>query len=459
MPPAARPCDNGPVPPASPPEAERPIRLAVLDDNPFVRDADGRVHPAAALFSRFVETVVAVGPFEPAIYLAPVRDLGTDDPPPALVSVDARFLRVTPTAPFDGIAGYLPRSASLARRNWPVIRDAIGGADLAWIKAPASNAPLAALACRRAGVPRFTWVAGSVRAVVGGQERPVAARLAAGAAGILYDGTTRILERTGPAIHLDEEMFTSVVTRAEVEATRLRGHAVRPAFGAETSGLAGTGLESAGARPGTTGGGAAPDRLRIAWAGRVVEEKGLGDLLAALVRLDEAGLAADLDVVGDGPARQALEGEAARLGVADRVRWHGYVGDRAAYLDALRVADLFVLPSHAEGVPKVVIEAMAAGLPVVATRVGAVPAVLDQGARGRLVPPGEPGRLADAIAELASDPLARATLRQRGLDYAAAHTAEAQAERLVAWMRRTFPDLAWPVGASADAEAGTGGRA
>ncbi len=435
------------MPPARPTEAERPIRLAVVDDNPFVRDADGRVRPAAALFSRFVETVVAVGPFEPAVYLAPVRDLGPDDPPPALAPVDARVLRVVGTAPFDGIAGYLPRSASLARRNWPVIRDAIAGVDLAWIKAPASNAPLAALACRRAGVPRFTWVAGSVRAVVGGQERPAVSRLAAAAAGILYDGTTRILERTGPAIHLDEEMFTSVVTRAEIEATRLRGHAVRALVVAPGS-LRGEPADAGGDRP--------AERVRIAWAGRVAEEKGLDDLLAALARLDEAGLPATLDVVGDGPARPALEAAAARLGVADRVRWHGYVGDRAAYLDALRGADLFALPSHAEGVPKVVIEAMAAGLPVVATRVGAVGAVLDGGVRGRLVPPGDPDALAGAIADLAADPLARATLRQRGLDYAAAHTAEAQAERLVGWMRRTFPDLPWPGGATPTGAAPTG---
>ena len=103
-----------------------------------------------------------------------------------------------------------------------------------------------------------------------------------------------------------------------------------------------------------------------------------------------------------------------------------------------------MLPSHAEGMPKVLVEAMAAGLPVVATTIGAVPAVLDHGNRGRLVPAGAPTRLADAIAGLLDDPPARSLLRERGLDFAASHTAEAQARRLVGWMRQTFPALPWP---------------
>jgi hypothetical protein len=60
------------------------------------------------------------------------------------------------------------------------------------------------------------------------------------------------------------------------------------------------------------------------------------------------------------------------------------------------------------------------------------------------VPVGSPQRLAEAIAALAADPAAQADLRARGLDFAAAHTAEAQAERLVSWLRRTFPELPWP---------------
>ena len=194
-----RPCENGRVPTHTGASTRRALRLAILDDNPFVRDVDGGVRPIAALFHRFAETVVAVGPFEPAAYLIPVREPAVGAAPSRLGPVDERCLRVVPTAAFDGIAGYVGRAPQYARRNWPVIRETVGLADLVWIKAPASNAPLAALACRRAGVPRFTWVAGSVRDVVRGQTRGGMAGVAARALGVAvrrHDATSRT-DRTG----------------------------------------------------------------------------------------------------------------------------------------------------------------------------------------------------------------------------------------------------------------------
>jgi len=151
----------------------RRIRLAILDDSPFLRFADGRVGPKAATFHRFAEAVVAMGGFERAAYLVPVEAAGPGnergDEPRSLV--DPGRLTVVATAPFDGIAGYVRHAPGLARRNWPVIRDAVDGADLVWIKAPASNALLALRAARRSHTPFFTWVAGSARAVVRGRDR------------------------------------------------------------------------------------------------------------------------------------------------------------------------------------------------------------------------------------------------------------------------------------------------
>lgn len=403
---------------ALPAEADRPIRLAILDDNPFVRLPDGEIRPRAALFHLFAEEVIRRGPFATADYLVPVAGLRPGEEPPTLDAVDRTRLRVVATRSFRGIADYVARAPAMARSNWPLVRRVVGEADLVWIKAPASNAPLVALACRSARVPRFTWVAGSVGDVARGQARPGLSGAAARLAGFVYDGTTRLLERSGPWIRLNEDLFTSVVTLGDVEETR--------SIVVEA---------------------AAPTRdrpLHIVWAGRMAAEKGLEDLLAAIASLDAAGVPATLSLVGDGPIRTTLLREASDSGLDGRIRWHGYLADRSAYLDALRSADIFALPSRAEGAPKVVVEAMAAGLPVVATRVGAVPALLGGGTRGRLVQPHSPDALAGAIASLAVDGAERRRLRAAGLDFAAAHTAEAQADRLVRWMRQSFPDLSWP---------------
>ncbi len=397
----------------------RGIRLAIVDDNPFVRAADGTVHPRAATFHRFAEAVVAAGPFLQAAYLIPVATVAPGEAPPELQAVDEARLRVVPTRAFRGIAGYAARWPVMTAHNAPVVRQAVAGADLVWIKAPASNALLAAAICRIAGVPRFTYIAGSVSEVVAGGSRRgivgiLARPLAAG-----YDAATAALARTGPAVRLDGELFTSVVDEEEIGETERRGLVPRDG------------------------------RLRIAWAGRLVADKGVDDLLLALRHLCDRGVDASVTVLGDGPARPDLEATARGLGVATGVDWRGFVADRAAYLDALRGHDLFVLSSRTEGVPKVVVDAMAAGVPIVATRVGAVAELLADGRFGRLVAPTDAAALADAIESLAGDEAERGRLRHEGLMFARAHTRAAQAQRLVDWMRATFPALPWDAPAEA----------
>lgn len=112
------------------------------------------------------------------------------------------------------------------------------------------------------------------------------------------------------------------------------------------------------------------DKPVILAAGRLVPEKGFGELIDAFAMMRDRN--ATLVIVGDGPERAALEQRAAAKGVADRVTFPGYVPNIRPWLDAARI---FVLASHFEGYPAVLIEALAAGRPVVATR--CTPAVGD----------------------------------------------------------------------------------
>ena len=139
---------------------------------------------------------------------------------------------------------------------------------------------------------------------------------------------------------------------------------------------------------------------RLVCVGRCRPEKGLDDLLRAFAQLVSRRPELTLDLVGGGPEQARLETEAAALGVADRVRFHGDVPDP---WPILREADAFVLPSRAEGLSNALLEAMSAGLPCVATGVSGAPELIGDDEAGLTVPPREPDALADAIGRVLSD--------------------------------------------------------
>lgn len=145
----------------------------------------------------------------------------------------------------------------------------------------------------------------------------------------------------------------------------------------------------------------APDRppnsgpVKVITVANLEVWKGVDLLIEALAQVDEP---VTLDVYGDGTERARLEAQAAARGVA--ATFHGHRPDVRSQLSE---ADLFVLPSRAENLPVSILEAMAAGLPVVATRAGGVPELVDDGVTGLLARPDDAGSLAAAIAALVGD--------------------------------------------------------
>lgn len=136
----------------------------------------------------------------------------------------------------------------------------------------------------------------------------------------------------------------------------------------------------------------------IGWVGRLGREKGLDVLLEALAGLRDRPWR--LAVVGDGPEAARLRDLAEGLGMEGRVRWLGVVEDAGRYF---RAFDVFCLSSRTEGTPVVLFEAMAAGVPVVATRVGGVGEILTEEAAW-LCPPEDPGALGARLREALSSP-------------------------------------------------------
>jgi glycosyltransferase involved in cell wall biosynthesis len=139
-----------------------------------------------------------------------------------------------------------------------------------------------------------------------------------------------------------------------------------------------------------------PDRLTVCYVGNLKSEKGISDLIEAMGHLDQSGFRdADLVVVGDGPLAEPLRARVNSLGLSERVK---FVGCRPheEIPDWISACNALCLPSHREGCPNVVLEALAAGRPVVATAVGGVPELLHEG-NGVIVPPHDPRRLAEGL--------------------------------------------------------------
>jgi len=140
------------------------------------------------------------------------------------------------------------------------------------------------------------------------------------------------------------------------------------------------------------------DGFLIGWVGRLSSEKRPDLLLDALVHLTD--LPVTVSVIGNGPEHRSLAARARRLGVERLVRWHGTVPDAGRCFAAF---DVFVLSSHTEGTPIALFEAMAAGVPIVATRVGGVPDVVSP-VEAALVTPDDPVALALAIRAVYGNP-------------------------------------------------------
>ena len=161
-----------------------------------------------------------------------------------------------------------------------------------------------------------------------------------------------------------------------------------------------------------------PDRLLVGAAGRLSAEKGFDLLIRATHQLACDGLDADLVVVGEGDERPRLEGLIAELGMGDRVRLLGYRPDLPAWYEAM---DVFALSSLREGLPNVLLEAMALETPVVATRIAGVPRLVRHEENGLLVEPGAVEELAAALGRLLRDDGLRGRLARAGRRHVEAH--------------------------------------
>jgi len=217
------------------------------------------------------------------------------------------------------------------------------------------------------------------------------------------------------------------VSAAESPAVSAAGTPAVPAMGTPAVSAVGTSAVPAVGTPAVptaaarAGNGADSRRPVVLAVGRLAAQKGFGVLLDAAVLWRDIQPAPRLVIAGEGPLEAELKDRAASLGLSVE-----FAGSRPDVPALLASADVFVLPSAWEGQPLILQEALRAGVPVVATRVGGIPELVGEDAVV-LVPPGDARRLADAVRAVLADPALAARLRQAASERAHALPSEDQA--------------------------------
>ncbi len=386
------------------------MRLAIVYHRPFYRDPTGGLWEAEGAFSRYVESLARFA--DEVVLVVPARMAPFPD---QAYRLRADNVRLCPLPFWDRLPEFYRALPTACARLWRELPRW----DLVNIRIPTPLGLHAYLLTRLRRRPLFLVVVGDLAGVAASVRVNSAKR----AAYWLY-------------LQVEERLQDLMVAGAPafVNGQALYAKYNRPGrkvLLTTTSTLADADIWD---RPDPLADDHRP--IRLLTVSRVDPRKGLRFLPAAVADLVARGHDVTLDVVGPvvgtlGADEQAqVEREAARLGVGDRVR---FLGPRTLP-DVLRLArehDLFVLPTlPGEGIPRVLLEAMASGLPIVVSNVAGVPTLVQHEVNGLLVPPAEPRAISTALDRLIRDAALRRRLIATGYRAARAHTADAHARKI-----------------------------
>lgn len=384
------------------------MRLGVVYHMPFWRSADGALHEVEGSFARYVDSLAPY--FDEISVCAPAAAA------PLHTGTRVRAPNVTWTAlpSFDGPRHFYPQLPMLA----PRISRWVATLDMLHCRVPTPAALTAFIAARRRRLPVFLLVVGDLRALMPSMP---------------YRGAKRMLWRAYTAF--EEATLQWMVERSITFAngTALAEKHRRPDASVIETRTTTISKAEIVDRDDTCQGPA----IRLLTVSRIDPRKGLRVLPAVVAYLVNGGVDATLDIVGGvvgAPGRAELaeiDRQSAALGIGDRVKCRGAI-PLDELLPSYRGYDVFVLPTlPGEGIPRVLLEAMASGLPIVTTRVAGVPSLITDGLNGVLVDAPTVDALSAAIRRVIDDHSLRRRLISAGRSTAVDHTLEAQAARMM----------------------------
>jgi glycosyltransferase involved in cell wall biosynthesis len=384
------------------------MTLGILYHVPFWRASDGTLREREGSFARYVDSLAPY--FDEVSLCVPLLR----NPPDQGTSIRASNVTLAPLPAFDGPVQFYPRLHSILPRliHW------VRRIDLVHCRVPSPAAMFAFAVARLSRRPAFLLVVGDLRALL-----PLMPYR--GLKGGLWRAYTELEERG-----LQWMVGRALTFANGADLARKHTRSGHPVIEMTTTTIGdGDIARRADSCSGTP--------VKALTVGRIDPRKGLRVLPQVMRLLVEEGIDLTLDVVGPTVGRPgeveraAILDEAMRQGVSGRITLHGIVPlDRL--LPMYASYDLFVLPTlPGEGIPRVLLEAMSAGLPVVTTRVAGIPGLVTHEANGLLVDDPTPRAVAEAMGRIIRDAPLRQRLIARGYETARRFTLEAQAARMM----------------------------
>jgi glycosyltransferase involved in cell wall biosynthesis len=411
------------------------LTLGILYHMPFWQTADGGVWEAEGSFARYVDSIAPY--FDRVILSVPVLDA----PAGSGSRVRAANVSLAPLPYFPGPRQFYPKLPAIL----PRLKKWVAQCDVIHLRVPSPAAIFAFRIAEAQRKPIFLLVVGDYAALL---------------PHLGYRGLKKLLFAKYVAF---EEWALRYMTRRAL--TFANGAALREKHeraGARVHETKTTtlSLSDVATRTDTCAG----PRIRLLCVSRIDPRKGLRSLPGVVADLVAAGHDVTLDVVGPTigligeSERDAIVGEARRHGVEDRVVLRGPVA-LDQLLPLYREFDLFVLPTRpGEGIPRVLMEAMAGGLPIVTTDVSGITSLITSGENGLLVREGSTSGMVDALGTLITTPALRQRLIQHGYATARAHTLEQQAAELMDIVAKECGVPVDPRHAAHSARSGQAGR-
>ena len=384
------------------------VRLAIVYHRPFYRDPAGGLWEAEGAFSRYVESLARY--VDQVILCVPQRE---DPFRSGGYRLDADNVVLWPLPFFDRLPRFYAGLPTMLARLWRGLPEW----DLVNLRVPTPLGVYAYGLARLRRRPVFLLVVGDLAGV---------------AASVRVDRPKRLVYR---AYLLLEEWLQDVMVRGApsfVNGQALYAKYNRPGRRVLLTTTSTISVADIGGRDDTRG----SSTIRLLCVSRIDPRKGLRYLPATVADLVDRGHDVRLTIVGPvvgtlgAEERRRVVQDANGLGVSERIHFTG-AKTLPEVLQIAREHDLFVLPSlPGEGVPRVLLEAMAGGLPIVATDVAGVPTLISHEVNGLLVPPASSGDLARALDRLIRDGDLRRRLISNGYRLARAHTADAHARKI-----------------------------